>query len=155
MNKAAFRDGDVISGGLLAALGLYIVLEARNWTYSGPGGPGPGFFPIWYGVLMIALSLAMIAGKLVKTREEDDDAADWWGIGRALITWLSFAAAVALLKPLGFLLSFGLLTFFLVTVVFRRSLITAAITAIAIGLAFQLTFPLALSVPLPIGLLGI
>ena len=155
MNKAAFRDGDVISGGLLAALGLYIVLEARNWTYSGPGGPGPGFFPIWYGVLMIALSLAMIVGKLVKTRDEDGGAPDWRGIGRALITWLAFAAAVALLKPLGFLVSFGLLTLFLVTVVFRRSLVTAAVTAIALMLAFQLTFPVALSVPLPVGLLGI
>ena len=57
MNKTAFRDGDVISGGLLAALGSYIVLEARAWTYSGPEGPGPGFFPIWYGILMIGLSL--------------------------------------------------------------------------------------------------
>jgi putative tricarboxylic transport membrane protein len=154
MRKAAFRDGDVISGGLLAALGLYILLEARNWTYSGPGGPGPGFFPIWYGVLMIALSLALIASRLLTAREEAG-APDWSAIARALSTWLAFAAAVALLKPLGFLVSFALLTFFLVAFVFRRSPLTAAVTALAVALGFQITFPWALGVPLPVGLLGI
>ncbi|HYI89614.1 MAG TPA: tripartite tricarboxylate transporter TctB family protein, partial [Beijerinckiaceae bacterium] len=114
MNKTAFRDGDVISGGLLAALGSYIVLEARAWTYSGPEGPGPGFFPIWYGILMIGLSLFMVISKLMTARGDKGDAYDWRAIGRSLSTWLAFALAVALLKPLGFLLSFALLTFFIV-----------------------------------------
>jgi putative tricarboxylic transport membrane protein len=155
MGKAVFRDGDVVSGGLLAALGLYIVLEARTWTYSGPEGPGPGFFPVWYGVLMMALSLFMIGGRLAKARAEDSRRADWGGMGRALGTWLAFVAAIALLKPLGFVLSLALLTFFIVTFIFRRSPITAAITAGAIALGFHLTFPVALGVQLPVGLLGI
>jgi putative tricarboxylic transport membrane protein len=156
MSKADFRDGDVVSGGILAALGAYIVLEARNWTYSGPEGPGPGFFPIWYGVLMIALSLYMMVSKLFGFGGEDErGVADWRAIGRALSTWAAFALAVALLKPLGFLVSFGLLTFFLVAVVFRRSPVTAAVTAFAVSLGFQLTFPVALGVPLPVGLFGI
>jgi putative tricarboxylic transport membrane protein len=144
----------VISGGLLAALGLYIVLEARNWTYSGPEGPGPGFFPIWYGILMIGLSIALVGSRLLTTREEAG-ATDWQAMGRALSTWLAFAAAVALLKPLGFLVSFALLTFFIVAVVFRRPLVTAVVTALAVALGFQLTFPWALGVPLPVGLLGL
>jgi putative tricarboxylic transport membrane protein len=77
------------------------------------------------------------------------------GIGRALGTWLAFVVAVALLKPLGFVLSLALLSFFLVTVIFRRSPVTAAITAGAIALGFHLTFPVALGVQLPVGLLGI
>ena len=155
MVKAAFRDGDVVSGGLLAALGLYVVLEARTWTYSGPDGPGPGFFPLWYGVLMVALSVFLIGGRIAKARVEDERNADWKGIGRALGTWLAFVVAVALLKPLGFVLSIALLTFFIVTVIFRRSPITAIITAGAIALGFHLTFPVALGVQLPVGLLGI
>ena len=155
MGKAAFRDGDVVSGGLLAALGLYVVLEARTWTYSSPEGPGPGFFPLWYGVLMIGLSLFLIGGRIAKARVEDEGPADWRGIGRALGTWLAFVAAIALLKPLGFVLSLALLTFFLVTVIYRRSPVTAAITAGAIALGFHLTFPVALGVQLPVGLLGI
>jgi putative tricarboxylic transport membrane protein len=136
-------------------LGLYVVLEARTWTYSGPEGPGPGFFPLWYGVLMVALSLFLIGSRIAKARVEDEGPADWKGIGRALGTWLVFVVAVALLKPLGFVLSLALLTFFLVTVIFRRSPVTAAITAGAIALGFHLTFPVALGVQLPVGLLGI
>jgi putative tricarboxylic transport membrane protein len=155
VRKAVFRDGDVISGGLLAALGLYIVLEARTWPYSGPAGPGPGFFPLWYGVLMVALSLVLVGGRIAKARVEDDRRADWGGIGRALGTWLAFVTAVALLKPLGFVLSLALLTFFIVAVIFRRSVMAAGLTAGAVALGFHLTFPVALGVQLPVGLLGI
>src|SRR5262249_47572898 len=55
MGKAWARDGDVISGAVLSALGLFIFLRAHQWDYSGPDGPGPGFFPTWYGLGMIAL----------------------------------------------------------------------------------------------------
>ena len=64
MGKGLLRDGDVISGAALSALGLYIFLQAHQWDYSGPDGPGPGFFPTWYGLGMIALSLAMIGQKV-------------------------------------------------------------------------------------------
>ena len=64
MGKALVRDGDVISGAVLSALGLYIFLQAHQWDYSGPDGPGPGFFPTWYGLGMIALSLAMIGQRI-------------------------------------------------------------------------------------------
>ena len=55
--KALARDGDFWSGLALAALGAYIVLEAHGWDYMTEDGPGPGFFPPWYGSLMVALSL--------------------------------------------------------------------------------------------------
>ena len=48
--------GDVVSGAVLAGLGVFIVLEARRWEYLAPDGPGPGFFPMWYGIALIALS---------------------------------------------------------------------------------------------------
>lgn len=147
-------SGDVISGGLLAGLGVFIVMEARNWTYSAPDGPGPGFFPTWYGIAIIALSLVLVAKSLLRPSTEEFDALDGVGIMRGLGTWLAFAAAVALLKPLGFIVSFALLTFFIVAVVFRRPLLVAGVTALAVAAAFYITFPLALSVALPIGPLG-
>jgi putative tricarboxylic transport membrane protein len=56
--------------------------------------------------------------------------------------------------PLGFLVRFALLTFFIVAVIFRRPVITAAITATVAALAFHVVFPVVLNVPLPTGLLG-
>src|SRR6476620_8656839 len=112
MSKDVVRNGDVIAGAALAAFGVYIFLQARAWDYTTPDGPGPGFFPTWYGVAMVALSLALIISSIRKAQAHQ--AADWPAIGTALSTWFAFAASVALMHALGFLISFALLTFALV-----------------------------------------
>jgi putative tricarboxylic transport membrane protein len=152
MGRSILRDGEVISGALLAALGAYIFLQARTWDYYTADGPGPGFFPTWYGIAMVALSLALVVSALIKGRAEKP--IDWISAGRALSTWLAFALSVALMGPLGFLLSFALLTFFMVVVVFRRSPAIAGATAVLTALGFYIIFPLALSIELPTGFLG-
>jgi hypothetical protein len=65
-----------------------------------------------------------------------------------------FAACAALMQPLGFVLSFGLLTFFLVAVIFRQSFLAALITTIGCVGAFYLVFTVALGVDLPAGPFG-
>ena len=60
MLGAFLQKGDVISGAVLAALGVYIITQARAWDYYTLDGPGPGFFPFWYGVVMLVLSLLLI-----------------------------------------------------------------------------------------------
>ena len=129
------------------------ILQSRAWDYYTADGPGPGFFPTWYGVAMVTLSLALIASKMLRSKKPQAGI-DWNAAGRALGTWLAFAIAVALMEPLGFLISFALLTFVMVTVVFGRPLATAALTAIGVSLGFYLVFPIALSFPLPTGILG-
>jgi putative tricarboxylic transport membrane protein len=150
------KDGDVISGAVLAALGVYIVMQSLAWEYSGPDGPGPGFFPFWYGAAMVALSLVLIVSTARKRGSEDEheSSIDWAATGRALATWAAFALSIALMNWLGFIISFALLTFFIVAVIFRRSLLTAGITAAVSALAFHLVFPVALSVALPTGVFG-
>jgi putative tricarboxylic transport membrane protein len=153
MGKAWVRDGDVVSGAVLSALGLFIFLQAHQWDYSGPDGPGPGFFPTWYGLGMIALSLVMIAQKVHKGAAVAG-AIDWPAAARGFGTWAAFTLSVALYKPLGFTLSFGLLTGFIVAVIFRRSLLAAALTGAGLSAAFYLVFAVALDVALPTGWLG-
>ena len=145
--------GDLWSGVALAALGVYIVVQAWQWDYLGPDGPGPGFFPLWYGVAMIALAGLLVASQLrrapVRAR-----VMNWARIGRALSTWLALAVSVALFKFLGFVLSFTLLTYFIVAVLYGKPLRTAAVAAVATGAGFYLVFDLALGLGLPVGVLG-
>jgi len=152
--QRVLRDSDVIAGALLAALGVFILREAWKWEYAGFDGPGPGFFPMWYGVAITALSLWLAVGRVLRLRTEESGAVDWPGVGRALGTWAAFGASVALMQPLGFVLSFALLTFFLVTVMFHQPVKTALLTAVGLSGGFYLLFPLLLNVPLPTGLLG-
>ncbi len=152
MNKDLLRNGDVLSAAVLAALGVYIFMEAREWTYVGDDGPGPGFFPIWYGIAMVVLSLGLIASTIAK--QPRSETPDWPGVGRALITWAAFAVCAALRGWLGFLVSFAILTFFMVAFIFRRPPLTAAVVAVCTAAGFYVVFPLALSVELPTGVLG-
>jgi len=137
---------DLWSGLALGGLGAYIIVHASRWEYLGPDGPGPGFFPLWYGIAMAALSLSLMISTF---REKDSARIDWSGAGRAFATWLALAVCVALFKVAGFLVCFAALTFFLVAVMYRRPLRVAAVVAIAIPAAFYLLFPLALGVKLP------
>lgn len=152
MSKDTLRNGDVISSAVLAALGVYIVMESRDWAYVGDDGPGPAFFPIWYGVAMVVLSLALIA--ITVAKQPKAETPDWQGVGRALVTWAAFAICAFLMTWLGFLISFAILTFFMVAFVFRQPPVKAGIVAVGAALGFYLVFPLALSVALPIGVFG-
>ena len=153
MWKILLRDGDVISGATLSALGLYIFLQAHQWNYTGPDGPGPGFFPTWYGLGMIALSLVMI-GQKIRKGALAGGAIDWSAAVRGFGTWAAFTLSVALYRPLGFTVSFALLTCFIVAVIFRRPPLTAAMTGAGLAAAFYLVFAVALDVALPAGWLG-
>jgi putative tricarboxylic transport membrane protein len=154
MGNKVWRDGETISGALLAGLGVYIFLQSRAWEYYSEDGPGPGFFPRWYGVAMVVLSLALIVSRVRQFEAGQGRVIDWRGTGRALATWLAFAVSVVLMEPLGLVLSFALLTFVIVILIFQRPPLTAGLTAIGVALAFHLTFPVILSVPLPTGFLG-
>jgi putative tricarboxylic transport membrane protein len=153
MEDGTRKSGDLWSGVALAVLGLYIIVQSRQWEYLGPDGPGAGFFPLWYGVAMLGLSLLLIVSQL-KRAAARGNAIEWVKLGRALSTWFALAVSVALFKPLGFVISFALLTYFIVAVMYRRPLATAALTAVASAAGFYLVFDLALGVPLPVGVLG-
>lgn len=152
MNKDILRNGDVLSAAVLAALGVYIFTEARNWTYLGDDGPGPAFFPIWYGVAMVGLSLWLMATTIAKRPQAETP--DWLGIGRAVITWAVFAGCAALMSWLGFLIAFAILTFFMVAFIFRQPPVTAVVVAVCTSAGFYVVFPLALGVALPTGVFG-
>ena len=133
---------DFWSGLVLAALGAYIIAQARGWDYLTEDGPGPGFFPLWYGVGILACSAWLVAfGKAAS--------ADWRGTGRALAVWAAIALSISLLKLVGFALSFGALAFFMVSVMYRRPPAVAALVALCAVAGFYLIFPFALGVALP------
>jgi putative tricarboxylic transport membrane protein len=133
---------DFWSGLALAALGAYIVVQARGWDYLTEDGPGPGFFPLWYGIGILACSAwLVVSGKTVSP--------DWRGTARALAVWAAIALSVALLKLVGFALGFGALACCMVAVMYRRSPAVAALVALCIVGGFYLIFPLALGVALP------
>ena len=147
--------GDIVSGSVLAALGIYIVIESRNWDYLAPDGPGPGFFPLWYGIVMIGLALALVAQNLLAAPDCSREPVQWREVGRVLVVWAAFVVCVVSLKYLGFVLGFGLFVLFLVRVMYGRPWRAALPVAAGAATGFYLLFAVALDVRLPVGVLGI
>ena len=141
-------SSDFWSGLALGALGAYIIAAASGWEYLGSEGPGPGFFPLWYGIAMLALAIMLVITN-VRKKITTEKPVDWSEIRRALGAWLALAVSIAALKFVGFVIAFAALTFFVVAVMYRRPLRVAATVALASAAGFYLLFPLALGVALP------
>ena len=144
------RSGDFWSGLALAALGTYIVASARAWPYVTEEGPGPGFFPMWYGTAMVILSLLLVAGAVFK-RPADNGGIAWPEVSRAFTCWAAFVVAIAIMGLAGFMVSFALLTWFMVTVLARQPQRVALPIAIGGAVGFYVLFSWALDVALPTG----
>ncbi len=145
--RPPFARADFASGLALGALGAYIAAEAWRWPYMGPDGPGAGFFPLWYGLAMSALALALVVRSARGEAASPTGAPR--GVARALGAWAALVVAVALLKVIGFVASFALLTWFIIAIMFRQPLLRAALIALAFAAAFHLLFDVALGVALP------
>ena len=152
MNDAV-RKGDFWAGLVLAALGTYIIKESLGWVYLGEDGPGAGFFPRWYGIAMVVFSLLLVAGAVLKHDPAlRNRVIDWREIRRALTCWAALVVCVALLKVLGFFLSFSLLGWFLIAVMFRQPQRIALSVSIGGALGFYLLFSWGLDLALPSGM---
>src|SRR5690606_194464 len=111
-----------------------------------------GVFALWYGIAMVVLSLVLVLRSAAAT--PSGRPGDWAGVGRALLACAALAVTVALFQPLGFLLSLGLLTLFVMTVMYGRPLRIAVAAAGGNAAGFYLVFVLALGLSLPVGPLG-
>jgi putative tricarboxylic transport membrane protein len=146
------QKGDFWAGLVMAALGMYVVTQASSWDYMSEDGPGAGFFPLWYGAVMVVLSLLLVAGTVLK---EDANAklVRWDEMRRAMTCWAAFSVCVGIIKFVGFMLAFGLLIWFIIAVMFGRPQRIALSYAVGGAVGFYALFTLALELQLPVGTL--
>jgi putative tricarboxylic transport membrane protein len=148
------RNGDVVSGLALAALGAFIVQQALGWEYLTQDGPGAGFFPRWYGIAIVVLSFVLVVRGL-RVRAPATEPAHAGSSRRVLMCWAALVGCVLLAKALGFLASFALLCWFVATMLFGRSQRSAISFALGAAFAFWIVFDVALGVSLPPGPWGV
>ena len=150
--KAWLRAGDFWSGLALAALGTYVVAQARAWDYMTEEGPGPGFFPLWYGSAMVVLSLALVASAILR-RDAKTKRVVVQDLVRGLGCWAAFVACIALMPLAGFCVAFALLAWFIVVPMCGQRHRLGIALGVAGSAAFYALFEIGLSVSLPHGYL--
>ena len=143
-------DRDVLAGLALAGLGGFITWRALGWDLLTEDGPGPGFFPLAYGVLMIGLSGLLVIRASLRPSPYGGSA-DIGGHLRALLTWAVFTGAAFAMQWIGFVAGFAILSAFVVGFVFDRSWPRAAAVGLACAAGFWLVFDLLMGVGLPVG----
>ena len=122
MHKLNLRNGDVVSGAILIALGTYIVIQASIWPYYEVNGPGPGFFPDLVRDTDDPLSIGLIVSAARKPIADNSDTIFTMGTWRALTVWLGLVVCLVAMAWLGFNIAFALFTIFIVSYVLGRSL---------------------------------
>jgi len=145
-------DRDVLPGLVLAGLGGYVAWRALGWDLLTEDGPGPGFFPLGYGVLMVGLSALLVLRAVLRPGPaRDDEGEAWGGHLRALGTWAAFAGAAFLMQWIGFVAGFAILSAFIVVFVFGKSPARGATVGLAAAGGFWLVFEALMGVGLPAG----
>lgn len=118
--------------------------------------PGPGFLPFWGGIVLTAMSIALLMrtfwGKLPAITHSFFPRSDSWK--RVTATFAALIAYNLLLTTLGFTLMTFLFVGFLVRFIFPQTWTRSLVIAVLSSLAAQLLFVNFLETQLPKGFLG-
>jgi len=118
--------------------------------------PGPGFLPFWGGIVLTAMSIALLMrtfwGKLPAITHSFFSRSDSWK--RVTATFAALIAYNLLLTTLGFTLMTFLFVGFLVRFIFPQTWTRSLVIAVLSSLAAQLLFVNFLETQLPKGFLG-
>ena len=90
---------------LFIAAGGFVVYSGLRLKYYGVLGPGPGFFPVWVGVLLVAACLLALGENLREGASSASFFSDPASGRRVLWVLLSLAALWLALKFAGFRLA--------------------------------------------------
>ena len=130
--------------GLMALTGAFFVWQAARLDLGGVGLPGPGFFPLLLGAVLVVLAIAVGVGRW---RSSEGDAVEL-GHRDVLIAVAALLAVPLIFEPLGAIVTLGLLA----TALLKRVRLPLAIAAAGLGMAAcWYFFEVLLGVSLPVG----
>src|SRR5512136_3346230 len=152
------RKGDRMFGLICLGLSFWLILEALRYDYTTEFTPGPGFAPLWLGVIMGLFSLYLIYESYKQKGKKEGEKRilpERKSLQRIALILLLLAGYVVLFMSLGFLLSTFALVFLLLYLLesygFFKSLFYGILFS---GFAF-LIFQYWMEVELPRGWLGL
>jgi hypothetical protein len=163
------RAGEVVASSVLTLLGAFAAVAGVGYGVLVDGGRvGPGFVPLFAGILLAGLGTAMLVVAVRRVladrgrRQEAEAGPDVDIFGRTAaqrvrMLWsvLGLTLLAVVLAPYGgFLVAFGLLVLGVSVLVERRRVVPSAAVAVATVAVTYAVFGLFLDIPLPVGLLG-
>jgi putative tricarboxylic transport membrane protein len=146
------RIADLIGGVVVLILGLAVIYFSLELEYYSEFGPGPGFLPLWIGVVLIGCAIFGIINVLRK----HDKIGTFFrprtklGLRVLIIIFIAFL----LLPLLGFSIGLALFVGITMRIMGKHRWVSCSLTAVVTAICIHLVFISWLTIPLPQGLIG-
>lgn len=149
------KRNDLIGGFFFLVVGIFFAVYSRSVDVGTMEEPGPGFLPLWAGILLAIMSAILLGKTFFRKFEKGElffpERDSWKRVGMVVASLILYNL---LLKPLGFILVTFLFVAFLVRFIFPQSWLRTAVTAALSTAGAQLVFVTLLEIHFPKGLLG-
>ena len=149
------KRNDLIGGFFFLGVGIFFAVYANSVDIGTMEEPGPGFLPLWGGVLLGCMSAIFLLKTLFKKFDQGEaffPEHDSWK--RVCMILVSLIVYNLLLQPLGFILVTFLFVAFLMRSIFPQTWLRTLVTAVLSTAGAQLIFVNLLEIQFPKGLLG-
>ena len=142
---------DVVAGGVLVLIALFVGWQNRAYPLGNLAEPGPGYMP-----LLIACALGVL-GLLIMLRAGNSplfNSLTWDEGRRGIVMLIACGAATFALERIGYRLSMIALLVFMLGVIERKSIVATLVVAFGFAFVSYFLFATVLKVQLPTGPLG-
>jgi len=147
---------DRFIGMLFLIFGSYLVFRSREFPYWQDFGPGPGYFPFWLGIIMIALSAYLLVRVFFFTAEKKEKTlGSQRGILYPLAALLVMLVCFFLMRYLGFVIPVLLFLLVLMEFLERGKRMVHFGVMILTGFILYYVFAYWMGIPFPTGIFGI
>jgi hypothetical protein len=144
--------GELVLALLFGAAGIFWIVGAAGRSLWQGFAPDSGFLPLVYGILLTALSVAILVNLLASTPRAEEVREP---IGKPLLIIVVLTATVVGMEVIGFAPAIFVMLVALFAGLERLPLLPSLAVSAAVTVALYLIFETWLAVPLPQGPLGI
>jgi hypothetical protein len=147
---------DQLSGFFWLAISIFVCVEAALVGIGSFRSQGPGFLPLWSGLLLGAFSIILVVTNTLRKQGKRNMRDLWKGVswGKVVLVLILLVAYAFLLPTAGYLIAtFGLIIL-LFGIVGKTKVWIKAVAGIITVLATYLVFYVWLEVQLPKGIFG-
>jgi putative tricarboxylic transport membrane protein len=146
------RHANIISGVAVFLVGIATTYFGSRLPYTMEFSPGPGFLPLWLGIILMISSLFVIVADL---RNKERGGAFFAPETITCVKVLVLIVAIYLILPVtGFPAGLALITAGGMRLMGKHSWLSCGITVVVTAVCIHYLFGQWLGIPLPEGMLG-
>jgi uncharacterized membrane protein len=146
------KIADLVGGLVVLLLGIAIVFFSYQLPYESEYGPGPGFLPLWLGIVLIGSAVFVLLNILRKHVKADTFLKP--GTKQSAMMFILIFISFLLLPLLGFAVGLAFFCGLTMRVMGKHSWMACSFTTVGLAIGIHFVFGQWLNIPLPGGVVG-